>query len=231
MTELPDVLTTYTLAEGMTHLGHGCRAFLGAPLPARPLAILGAQVTLETGRFQKMHCNNPGNRKLPADWDGAFCSYACDEIFDASTAAAAKRLGPCAVSEWHTPGKDGGKLFRVVLPKSHPWSRFVAFEMPEEGFADYVSLIAKRFPRAWSCAYAGDPVAFCAALKAGHYFTADLDIYTHGIVSLARTLQPLCEDTSGEISDEFAASVEALVGLTLRESILGGYEYGDRVAA
>lgn len=225
LTEIPDKFTTATLAEGIRCLADGCELFLGAPLEPKPLAILGAQVCLETGRFQKMHCWNPGNRKLPKDWDGTFCRYACDEIFDAQTARAAQRLGACYLFPRH----DG--LVRVALPAEHPWSRFVGFLTAPEGFSDYVGLIAKRYPTAWSKAYAGDTAGFVAALKAGHYFTADEIPYCKGVVSLVKTLLPLCEALDNDaLSAEEHERVESLIAVTLSDSLHDGYPYGERLS-
>src|SRR5581483_3549948 len=142
---------------------------------ARTLAVLGAQLCLESGNFERAHCFNWGNWKLPQGWDGYYCQYECDEIFDQATAQRAQEFGPCQVSLW-----KGGPKWRVVLFPPHPWSSFCAFTDADEGAARYVELLAlsARYVTAWHHAILGDPENFSRWLSARGYYTADVDTYT-----------------------------------------------------
>lgn len=203
-------------------LAVGYRRAMGIDPEAHCLACLGAQVCLETGNGAKMRGFNPGNRKLPKDWDGDYAQFKCDEIFDTATAEQARRLGPCVVQPWHA-AKDGSARFRVVLLPPHPWSSFVAFRTAEEGMADYVGLLCRRFPTAWSRAFHGDADGFSRALHLGGYYTADEDAYTRGLVSIAERIRPMCERIASrdfpDMTDEERLGVESLVLLTLAQSL------------
>jgi hypothetical protein len=216
-----DRLTPLSVEDGMLALYGGYERILGAP-PERPstLAALGAQLCLESGNFKKAHCYNWGNKKCPKDWAGLYCRFKCDELFDERTAALAQRLGPCVVNLW-----KGGPLYRVVLLPPHPWTEFTAYESAEEGAADYVRLLATRdrYRAAWSAAHDGDAAGFSRALGAARYYTAEVESYTRGIVSIASRLAPLCErlvaEHAEQLSEDEREHIEALVALTLAESL------------
>jgi len=215
-----DQLTPIPLEEGMLSLAGGYKKTMGGnPELASCLAALGSQLCLESGNFQKGHKYNWGNKKLPADWDGEYCQFKCDELFTKATADIAQNKGPCQISLW----KDG-PLFRVLLFPPHPWSSFVAYESAEEGCADYVQFLScnDRYKAAWHAACVGDPVAFSHALGAAHYYTADVDAYTHGLVSIFSHLLPICErivsDQDHGVDESLRMQVQNLVASTLSSS-------------
>lgn len=199
----------------------GYKKIMGGQIEhANRLACLGSQLCLESGNFQKGHKNNWGNKKLPADWDGEYCQFVCDEIFNKQMADLAERKGPCRVSLW-----KGGPNWRVVLLPPHPWSSFVAYETPEEGCADYVRFLSlrERYKAAWHASSTlGDPAAFSHELRRAGYYTADETTYTHGLVSIFGRLMPVCERlVSGQghgVDMDLREQVESLVALTLAES-------------
>lgn len=223
-TLVTDQLTPLTLVGGLTAIAHGFRRVLNSDPPAKCLAALGAHSALETGRFQKAHCNNWGNRKKPASWEGLFTRFRCDEIFDAATAKRAQELGPCVVAPW----KDG-PLFRVILIPPHPWSEFVAFEDADHGMEDHVGLLAcnERYRLAWSRAYNGDAFGMAEALHTAGYMTADVGPYARGMASLALDLAPICTTVLGDapvVSDGQVAAVDALISRTMAEARWGSPE-------
>jgi hypothetical protein len=211
-TQIPDKLTPIPLDGLISAVAEGYRRLMSSIVAARCLAVLSAQACLETGNGQKMHRYNPGNKKLPKDWAGEFCQFACDEIFDAATAAHAATLGPCVRTPWR-----GGPLVRCVLSPPHPWTSFVAFHEAGEGFADWLELLAltDRYRVAWSRAYAGDAAGFVRALGAARYFTADEPVYEKAVVSIAARILPACARIAAnedhDLTDEDRAHVAAMV--------------------
>ena len=219
-TLVPDKVTPLSLEDGLDALAAGYRRTMGGPIDsARTFAALGAQLCLESGNFKKAHCFNWGNHKTPHDWEGLYCQFKCDELFDQHTAQAAINLGPCVVTQWKS-----GPLQRVILIPPHPWTSFVAFETAEDGTADYVRLLAceDRYRAAWHEAIMGRFDAFSHALHAARYYTAEVLTYTRGLVSIANKLLPACQlAIDGQphgIDDGFREFVAAQVYETLMDS-------------
>lgn len=220
-TILADAITPLSLEEGLGALAGGYRLVMNSDPTRSCLAVLGAQVCLETGNFQKMHRYNPGNRKMPADWDGRYTQFRCDEIFDVATANRARVLGPCSVTPW-----KGGPLQRVVLVPPHPWTSFVAFASATEGMGDYVKLLATndRYRLAWSRAYAGDAKGMATALHLAGYFTADLTPYAAGMAQIAAKLTPIAAGVVAGaplISAADRAHLDELVASTMAQARWG----------
>lgn len=69
--------------------------------------------------------------------------------------------------------------------KQHIQDGFRAYESAEEGAADYVSLLVRRYPDAVNAAEQQDPAAFVEALGNGGYFTGNRAAYTRSVTSLA----------------------------------------------
>lgn len=220
-----DRVTRLSVPDLLGALAAGYRIVMGGGASAPELATLGAQVCLETGRGQAMHCWNPGNVKLPADWDGLFTSYGCDEVFDAQTARLAQRLGPCTVNPW-----KGGPLQHVILPASHPWARFLAFGNASDGMADYVDRLSgkDRYRAAWTLAHRGDPDGFSRALAQAGYYTAPVDQYTRGLVALAAELMPVAkstlDDAPTDFSEETALNVAAMVSASVANDLIWNHD-------
>lgn len=121
------------------------------------LALLWAQSAGETGRWKMLRNNNWGNIKKR---DGVkYTSYLAGEII-----------------------KGKQQLFYPY----HPQTFFVALDTPLEGAEFYIKFLSSksRYKKAWEQLILGDPVGYCRELKAGGYFTADLEHYTKGVISL-----------------------------------------------
>lgn len=121
------------------------------------LAVLWAQVALETGRGKFCKNYNFGNIKRHDDED--YCMFRCNEVI-------------------------GGKV--VWFDPPNPATEFCAYVTDVLGAQEYITFVSQRtrYQAAWKQVIAGNPVAYCAALKAAGYFTADLVQYTKGVVSL-----------------------------------------------
>lgn len=154
--ELPDLLTVASVPQIAAALAHASTA-LGLGLDRRDVCLLLAQVAFETGLGKAMHRWNLGNAKH-VDGDGRdWCSFACTEII-------------------------GGREVWFFPPATA--CRFRAFRSLDEGAVDYLAMMRRSFRSAWPALLSGDPVAFVSALKAAHYFTADVGLYTRGVTSL-----------------------------------------------
>ncbi len=66
---------------------------------------------------------------------------------------------------------------RVELPKTHPGSRFTAFENIDQGADWYLLKLRQRFGASWPYIEKGDPDGFARALKRQRYYTADENVY------------------------------------------------------
>ena len=63
--------------------------------------------------------------------------------------------------------------------------RFRAYRSAGEGAADYVSLLARKYPRAIDAARVGDILEYVSALREGGYFTGSAAAYAHSLIELA----------------------------------------------
>jgi hypothetical protein len=68
---------------------------------------------------------------------------------------------------------------RVELQKTHPGSRFTAFETIEQGADWYLKKLRTRFAQSWPSIEKGDPDGFARALKRQNYYTADENAYAN----------------------------------------------------
>lgn len=189
-------LTPVTPQQFLGALYHAWLELLGSPPPKKEsLLVLMAQSALETGRWKFVHDYNLGNAKSVEGDGHDYCYYACNEILDAGAAAAYEAKSTPDASAKVTEKRSDG-LSVIWFYPNHPACRFRAFcvkrddgSLDEEasllaGMTDYLGLLYKKYSIAWKSVLQGDPVAFCAALKAAHYFTADLNEYMRGVVSL-----------------------------------------------
>jgi hypothetical protein len=90
-----------------------------------------------------------------------------------------KGTGPSGLSASYGT-KEGSGASQV-----HITDTFRAYRTPEEGAKDYVSLLARRFPKAVDAAKAGDPAGFVRALKERGYFTGDETAYRNNVSLLS----------------------------------------------
>ncbi len=128
------------------------------------LALLWAQSLGETGRWKFLRCNNWGNiKRRKGDTKLRWTSYDAGEVLTIK----------------------GVRKHYMFYPY-HPQTHFAAWDDPLDGAEYYIRFLSgkKRYRKAWAALLLGDPVAYCRELKAGGYFTAPLDHYTRGVVSL-----------------------------------------------
>ena len=104
-------------------------------------------------------------------------------------------------------------------------ARFRAYGSAEEGAADYVSLLARRYPDAVRAAEQGDAQGFVHALKARGYFTDNEAAYSKSVQSLAALAARDGFDALGMTSGVDAADdpelAPALAAATLPDFVAG----------
>lgn len=176
------------------------------------LLVLTAKSALETGRWKYMHNYNIGNAKS-VEGDGRNYTYfACNEILTLASAKAFEAKNPeTAKITRIIPAKvSGGSDYAEIwfYPK-HPGCRFRAYRQEVEdgavdetasfllGMLDYLRLLRSTYLSSWDFVKNGDPEGFVRALKAKGYFTAPLDSYLQGVVSLFKEFSKLPLDFSG----------------------------------
>ena len=157
--QLPDLLTPVTIAEFYSSLGNAWRARFGAEPARASLLVLCSQWAEEDARGKAMHRFNCGNIKGRADGsDGhSWTFFRCNEVL-------------------------GGKV--VWFDPPNPACCFRAYATLDEGVADYLDELTRRFASAWPAVLAGDPADFAHRLKVARYYTADEGAYAAALVSL-----------------------------------------------
>lgn len=146
--------------EATYYLREAWREVVGSYPSKNSLALLWAQSLGETGRWKSLRNNNWGNikrRKEIQKWT----SYPAGEFLNGEH-----------------------KMFYPYHPQTH----FAAWDTPLEGAKAYIRFLSQNpnYSRAWVEVLAGDPVQYCVELKKAGYFTAPLDHYTKGIISLVK---------------------------------------------
>jgi hypothetical protein len=91
--------------------------------------------------------------------------------------------------------------------------RFRAYDSPEQGASDYLSLLQRRYPDALQAAERGDPVGFVQALKARGYFTGDEAAYTKSVAGLAQRALALGFDALGASDSAAVDSPDAVASM------------------
>lgn len=140
------------------------------------LLTLLAQWALETGSGRSMHLFNAGNIKgKPGGGDGrSWTFFRCNEIIN---------------------GKE------VWFDPPHPACCFRAYDTLDEGVADYLATMRKRFASAWPAVEAGDPARFAHLLKVARYYTASEAGYTSALVALFKRLDDETFDVGGALAE------------------------------
>lgn len=180
---VPDRITVYDPLVLAASLRSACIALpqVGRNPGDMSLAVLMAQIALETGRGKSCHGWNLGNIKASKNYEGQYSCFRCNEIIRGKV-------------KWFSPDTDG-----FAVPPGHPQTRFRAYEdapglKPASVRAsyEYVAFLAARtrYAKAWKAALAGDPAAYVHELKIAGYFTASEGPYARAVVSLVKTYLP-----------------------------------------
>lgn len=92
-----------------------------------------------------------------------------------------KGTGPSGLSASYKT-KEGWGATEVSIT-----DRFRAYNSPEEGAADYLALLDRRYGNALDAARAGDAAGFVHGLKTRGYFTGNEEVYTKNVVALSQS--------------------------------------------
>jgi hypothetical protein len=195
-----------------------------APELGRPsLLLLLGHSALETGKWAAMWNHNIGNAKGTPGGQGhwtflPFCDEYLKPAHAASLIAKARprtdgKSGPDAVLGGKTQA-DGD--VQVLFYPSNPADCFRAFESLEEGVADHLQLLRRRFASAWRFVEAGDVLAFCRALGASNYFTAAIEPYAKAVADWVERLDHETYVLGALPEAGFASIAEAQIALGMK---------------
>jgi hypothetical protein len=115
-----------------------------------------------------------------------------------------KGTGPSGLSAAYLTTEGAGATEHKIV------DRFRAYHTATEGAADYVGLLADRFPKAIDAARRGDAGEFVRALKQGGYLTGSEDAYTTSVVSLAERARTQGFDALGASKAHGESAVDAI---------------------
>jgi len=172
---VPAVRTSLGRSAIVAELGDAYRAEFGEdPGPAQ-LAILAAQVGIETGNGEHLWCWNFGN--IRGSYKGQTTSLAhATEIIDGK--------------EVSVPG--GFRAYPSAEEGARDFLRFLGVDTtPNNGRPN-------RYEAAWEAAKHGDVTAYVRALKQAGYFTASEAKYRTGVASLFEVYLPIALDYLGQ---------------------------------
>ncbi len=153
----------------------------GVPLE-QSIAVLYAQYMIETGGRSCFNWNIGNAKHFKGDGFDYHQLQGVWEGYDARTAqdfimAGIARPDPSAD---HAKAVGAGRVSIIFTPP-HPQTWFRAFKTLDDGMAEHLQLLARRFSKAWPSVLAGDFVDFAHALKAQRYFTAAPEAYAAGM--------------------------------------------------
>lgn len=155
------ISTSLTEDELAYYLRQAWCELYGANATKEQLCILWCHTSLETGRGKFIYNNNYGNIKRR---DGQpYTSYKCNEILNGKP-------------QWFEP--------------YHPQTFFQSWDSATEGAKAYLQFLNKpRYADALSALKEGSIIKYCAKLKEGGYFTADLNYYTNLMLKLSKSFE------------------------------------------
>jgi len=215
---LPDQKTPSTKEELLEALWRAWLHLFGEPPKKESIWILMAQWALETGWGKYCHNYNLGNVKS-SNGDGYDYTYfACNEILKTAQAQAyaAKSPDTAKITVYR---KDGTAI--IWFYPDHPGCRFRAFHTLLEGATDHISIVHKRFSKAWPAVIAGNPAQYSHMLRQQGYYTADESSYTKTLVSVYNTIKAVKFDYDSlpVVNEEQSERIMNLVALTMQQSI------------
>jgi len=153
------VSTSLTEDELAYYLRRAWSELYGYNPTKEQLSILWCHTSLETGRGKFIYNNNYGNIKKREGQ--TYTSYKCNEILNGKP-------------QWFEP--------------YHPQTFFQSWDSATEGAKAYLQFLKKpRYAAALSALIEGNISKYCAKLKEGGYFTADLNYYTNLMLKLSKS--------------------------------------------
>lgn len=190
LTNILTKITTVEMLEGVYRVWlYRLRA---SPPSLDTLCILVAHWALETGWGKSCRCYNIGNAKAKPGGPHNWTYFPCGEELPAATAKAeAQRDKRVVIRREYV--LSGRAMVSVKVFPEHPWCCFRAFETLEEGLADHLELLHRRFPEALDAAQRGSSVEFSRELKRRGYYTASVERYTNTLVNCVAPVRRTAE--------------------------------------
>lgn len=169
---------------------------------AAVLVLLG-HWGLETGDGAGCWSYNLGNVKAKPGGRYSWQFFACNEVLtpvqanaivsralpreprraeDDPAAFGRPEFDKVTVSAVTSSTTKDGKVILWAFPPD-PVCCFRAFTSLDEGAADYLAILKKRFSDCWKFVEAGDAAGFSRALRKQGYYTADEGQYTKGLIA------------------------------------------------
>jgi hypothetical protein len=193
-------------------------------VPEAMLAILMAHSALETARWASMWNNGPGNVKCGPLRLGLYTCIRLNEYLREHGERHLVWFSPWG-REKNGNSKTVGELDgdRYEIPPGHPQTRMRAYETLAEGVTDKMQFLRTvRYASALSALSRGDAVAYVKALHAAGYFTANLQPYIDGVVSLAKSYKLIARRVATEplpLPEQEEQHVEACIELCGRGTL------------
>lgn len=153
----------------------------GVPLE-KSIAVLWAQYMIETGGAACWNYNLGNVKHVQGDghnyqmlggvWEGVI------PVLAAQLIAAGQAVADTNPSHIKAVGENKKS---VIFQPPNPATWFRAFATLDQGMAEQLQILAKRFSKAWPAVLAGDYASFASLLHAQGYFTASADAYAAGM--------------------------------------------------
>lgn len=217
-TEIEARKTPITKSQAIEALWKGWLAYFGGVPTPGCIQIVCAQWAIETGWGKSMWNYNMGNAKSREGDGFDYQFFACNELLKTSYAQALQKADPKG-ARIQSVRSDGFAWIWFYPP--HPASRFRAFHSAEEGAADHISLLARRFPTAIVSAMQGDARGYAHQLKVCGYYTADESQYAAGLLGCLKGIQELGIDYEAlpQFSRDEMERINNVLALSLQTSI------------
>lgn len=216
---LPDQKTPVSRQAVLEALWKAWMAYFNSAPKRESIWVLMSQWALETGWGASCHCYNLGNVKSREGDGFDYTYFACNEILPKATALRYQNNTP-DTAKITSVRSDGTAI--IWFHPDHPGCRFRAFKTLQEGAADHLALLFKRFHKAWPAVAEGDPAKFSHMLKMQGYYTADLASYTKTLTSVFNMIagdKRLKYDDLPVMTEDEKQSIKNLVGMSLQKLI------------
>jgi hypothetical protein len=163
---------------------------MGRPPACRALALLAAQIAVETGaRLTKLHNFNISNAKSAPRYPHVY--FTCTECPSEEMFRKLKkdpREGHLVERVQPNDGCKEGQI-KALFRAPHPTCRFRAFDSLDQGLDYHLALLrGPRYVAGWPALEAGDARGFVTALKQGGYFQGELEGYVRATAAKQREI-------------------------------------------
>jgi len=176
------IITSLTENELAFYLRQAWKELYTQEVTREQLCILWCHTSLEVGRGKFIYNNNFGNIKRKPGV--TYTSYKCNEVLNGKT-------------HWFEP--------------YHPQTFFQHWDSSIEGAKAYLQFLnKKRYQPALEALKEGSMPKYCAKLKEGGYFTADLNYYTNLMIKLSKSFNKKADEFMTFVPENYKKETEAV---------------------